>query len=246
MQLPALSLIEWIYPLAINFLLILLVHRIPLLTPSGWIHAGALGTILWSCLGLNGWLAVVFYLFLGSAVTRVGYHYKFKLGLAEKRGGRRGPENLWGSAATGTVLAMLIKLNVGDPILLKIAFAASFSAKLADTFGSEIGQLWGRPAYLISTLKRVSPGTDGAISIQGTIASFIGSLSMATIMINLGFLDSIACLLLVAFVGLIATLMESFVGAIAQNRYSWLSNEFVNFLQTTFAAIVSLLLSRWL
>ena len=43
----------------INTLLIALAQRLPLLTRNGWIHAGALGTILWGCLGWRGWLAVV-------------------------------------------------------------------------------------------------------------------------------------------------------------------------------------------
>ena len=98
----------WIQALLLNTVLIAVAQRIPLLTPAGWVHAGALGTILWGCLGWRGWVAVVAYLVLGSLVTRLGLRQKEALGLAEARGGRRGPENVWGSAATGACLALLI------------------------------------------------------------------------------------------------------------------------------------------
>lgn len=38
----------------------------------------------------------VLYLFLGQLVTKVGFDEKEALGIAEGRGGRRGPENVWG------------------------------------------------------------------------------------------------------------------------------------------------------
>ena len=65
------------------------------LTPAGFIHALALGTGLWTTLGWRGWSLCVAYLFLGSAVTKVKFAEKEKKGIAEARGGRRGPENLW-------------------------------------------------------------------------------------------------------------------------------------------------------
>ena len=98
----------WIQALLFNTVLIAVAQRAPLLTPAGWVHAGALGTILWGCLGWRGWVAVVAYLVLGSLVTRLGMREKQERGLAEARGGRRGPENVWGSAATGACLALLI------------------------------------------------------------------------------------------------------------------------------------------
>ena len=65
-------------------------QRLPLLTRAGWVHAGILGSLLWGCLGLRGWLAVVIYLAMGSLVTRLGFRTKQVQGLAEARGGREG------------------------------------------------------------------------------------------------------------------------------------------------------------
>jgi len=231
----------WIQALLLNTVLIAVAQRAPLLTPGGWVHAGALGTILWGCLGWRGWVAVVAYLVLGSLVTRVGLREKQERGLAEARGGRRGPENVWGSAATGACLALLIGAGVEPRSLLLVGFSASFAAKLADTFGSEIGKRWGRRPVLITTLRSVPPGTEGAISLAGTLASAAGSVLMTLVMWQLQLLPSISVSLVVMLIGLLATLAESLLGALAQDRFRWLSNELVNALQTLLAAVMAML-----
>jgi hypothetical protein len=66
-----------------------------MLTPTGIFHAMALGTLLWTTLGWRGWSLCVVYLLLGQLVTKVRFADKEKRGLAEGRGGRRGPENIW-------------------------------------------------------------------------------------------------------------------------------------------------------
>ncbi len=234
--------VHWLLALALNGVLIGLAQRLPLLTRAGWIHAGVLGTLLWGTLGWPAWLAVVLYLLLGSLVTRLGYRRKLSSGLAEARGGRRGPENVWGSALVGTLLALLVPA-VSPPVqaLLLLGFAASFAAKLADTFGSEIGKRWGRHTVLITSLGAVAPGTEGAISLEGTAASLAGSGLMALVMLALGLISGWRAGVLVLVVGLLATLLESLIGATLQRRWSWLSNELVNGIQTLLAAALAII-----
>ena len=74
LSLPPQDPAHWLLALALNAGLIALAQRTPVLTRSGWVHAGILGTILWGTLGWRGWLAVVLYLALGSLVTRLGLH----------------------------------------------------------------------------------------------------------------------------------------------------------------------------
>ena len=235
----------WIQALVVNGVLISFAQRTPLLTTRGWIHAAALGTMLWGCLGWRGWLAVAVYLVLGSLVTRIGFANKQHRGIAEARDGRRGPENVWGSAAVGAALALILAASPQDAILWRqvvlIGFSASFAAKLADTFGSEIGKRWGRMTVLITTLRPVAPGTDGAISLQGTMASAVGSVLMTLALWGLSstqlpFIPNAIAAGVVMVVGLLATLAESVLGAIVQHRVGWLSNELINALQTLLAA----------
>ena len=130
--------------------------------------------------------------------------------------------------------------------MLILGFTASFAAKLADTSGSEIGKRWGRTTILITTLRPVPAGTDGAISLEGTLASALGSVLMTAVMVSLALLPLGYAAILVAATGLLATLMESLLGAIAQDKISWLSNELVNGLQTCFAALMAIALGAWL
>jgi uncharacterized protein (TIGR00297 family) len=245
--LPPQDPLHWLAALAINGLLIAVAQRLPVLTPSGWVHAGVLGTLLLGSLGWRGWLAVVGYLALGSLVTKLGFRRKRELGLAEGREGRRGPENVWGSALVGTVLALLTcRAPEATVPLLLAGFSASFAAKLADTFGSEIGKRWGRHTVLITTLRPVPPGTEGAISLEGTAASLVGSGLMTVGLLALGLIHGWSMALLVSGVGLVATLAESVVGASLQQRWGWLSNELVNGLQTLLAALLAMGLVHWL
>ena len=242
--LPPQTPLHWLVALVLNGVLIALAQRAPVLTPAGWAHAAALGTILWGCLGWRGWLAVVLYLLLGSLVTRLGLRYKQERGLAEARGGRRAPANVWGSAATGAALALLVPLLPAAAPRLLIGFAASFSAKLADTCGSEIGKRWGRTTLLITTLRPVPPGTEGAISAEGTAASLVGGALMAALMAALGLIQGGWDWVLVSAVALAATLIESGIGAGLQRRCPWLSNELVNAVQTSIAALLAIALCR--
>ena len=210
------------------------------MTKGGWISAGFLGTILWGCLSWRGWMSVVIYLLSGSLVTKIGYKFKKQRGIAEKRGGKRGPENVWGSAATGLFFAIIAKLNLTDVVYLKIGFAASFAAKLADTFGSEIGKRFGSDTYLINSFKKVERGTEGGVSLEGTLASIFGSIFMALIMLRLSIISSNYEFFIVSISGFLATLSESFIGAKYQNKYK-LSNEIVNAIQTSISAVIAIL-----
>ena len=229
----------------VNSILILVFSRIPIMTKNGWISAGILGTILWGCLSWQGWMSVVLYLIFGSLVTKIGFKYKESKGIAEKRSGKRGPENVWGSSATGLFFAVLIKLDFSNLAILKVAFAASFAAKLADTFGSEIGKRFGTNTYLITTFQKVKKGTEGGISFEGTLASLLGALIMSYSMYFLDIINMKSELQIVLFSGFFATVLESYIGARFQEKYK-LTNEIVNTIQTSLSSIVSILIySAW-
>ena len=83
----------------INFILIYVFSKIPLMTKSGWVSAGILGTILWGCLSWQGWVSVVIYLLFGSLVTKIGFKFKKQQEFGNKKGGIFwnviGPEGGW-------------------------------------------------------------------------------------------------------------------------------------------------------
>ena len=83
-------------------------------------------------------------------------------------------------------------------------------------------------------------GTEGAISLEGTLASLAGSALMATVMVLGGLIQGWSAWGLVSLVGLVATLAESLLGATLQTTRPWLSNEVVNGLQTLLAALLAM------
>jgi uncharacterized protein (TIGR00297 family) len=250
------SLNPWLVGIGLNTVLLGVAFIAPkkLLTPGGLLHAWFLGVLLWGTLGWQGYVVVMFYFLVGSAVTRIGMQQKEAEGIAEKRSGARGPENVWGSALTGALCALGIGIiNWGlfpvsqSPVpnpqfLLLLGFVASFSTKLSDTCASEVGKAYGKSTFLITTLQPVPRGTEGAVSLEGTLAGLVGSAAIACLAWGVGLINILGVVwcILAAF---IATNIESVIGATLQSKYTWLTNEVVNILNTLIGAIAAILLA---
>jgi uncharacterized protein (TIGR00297 family) len=125
--------------------------------------------------------------------------------------------------------------------LLTLAYVASMATKLSDTCASEVGKAYGKTTYLITTLRSVPKGTEGAVSLEGTIAGVVGSLLLAAIGYGLG-LISLVGLSICAIAALVATTIESLIGATVQEKFDWLTNELVNVINTFVGAVFALLL----
>ena len=247
----------WLIGVGLNTILLGLVWIAPkkLLTPAGIFHAWLLGVLIWGTLGWQGYLVVGFYFLVGSGVTRIGLAQKEAAGIAEKRSGARGPENVWGSALTAALCALgvgVINSELFAPTsgflvpnlqyLLVLGYVASFSTKLSDTCASEVGKAYGKSTFLITTLQPVPRGTEGAISLEGTLAGVVASIAIAFLGWGVGLIDAlgIAWCVIAAF---IATNLESVIGATLQSKYTWLTNEVVNILNTLIGAIAAILIA---
>lgn len=242
----------WLIGIGLNTVLLAIAYFAPkkLLTPPGYIHAWILGVILWGTLGWRGYAVMMFYFLVGSAVTRIGMAKKEAAGIAEKRSGARGPENVWGSALTGTICALTAyALSFSEsaevqgliPLLL-LGYVASLSTKLSDTSASEVGKAYGKHTFLITTLKPVPPGTEGAVSLEGTLAGIVASVAIALIGWAVNLINPLGVLLCV-IAAFIATNLESVIGATLQSKFDWLTNEVVNILNTLIGAIAAILLA---
>ena len=249
---PSSFLNPWLVAMGLNTVLLSVGWIAPkkLLTPAGLLHAWLLGVLLWGSLGWQGYLVVLFYFIVGSAVTRVGMAQKEAEGIAEKRSGARGPENVWGSALTGTICAMGTLVvstlnNVETELitsLLLLGFVASFSTKLSDTCASEIGKAYGKRTFLITTLQPVPRGTEGAVSLEGTLAGIVASMAIALVGWGVGLIDLLGVVWCV-IAAFIATNLESVIGATLQAKVDWLTNEVVNILNTLIGAIAAVILA---
>ena len=84
-----------------------------------------------------------------------------------------------GGAAVAIVIAhrvLAYQVPLEQDRIVQILFLAAVAAVNADTWATEIGSRWGGNPRQLSTWRKVAPGTNGAISIIGTIAAAGGAL----------------------------------------------------------------------
>ncbi|KAG8077795.1 hypothetical protein GUJ93_ZPchr0007g6097 [Zizania palustris] len=191
------------------------------LSASGFVAAFLLGTLTWRAFGPRGLILVTSYFVAvngsadpGTAATKLKIKRKEDLGVAEKRGGRRGPGSVIGSSAAGCVCALLSIYN---------------------------------SRYLVTTFKVVPRGTEGAISIEGTLAGALASIILASVGYLLGQVNvSQGAVCVIA--SHIANFFESYIGATLQDKegFEWLNNDVVNVLNISTGAILAVLMQQLL
>ena len=157
-----------------------------------------------------------------------------------------------GSAATGLVCALCA--SYGYPSLFGVSsnlfvlgYVASLATKLADTFASEIGKAYGKTTFLITTLERVPPGTEGAISAEGTLAALVGGLLLSAMAWwPLGLISGWKPLVISTMAAFWATNVESLLGATVQEKkgLEWMTNEVINFLNTLIGAALAIVAGK--
>jgi uncharacterized protein (TIGR00297 family) len=181
---------------------------------------------------------------LAFVATRAGRLKKERLGTAEARRGRSASQvaaNLGVAAlvAIGPFQSWLLderwswNLTRASVPLLVLAIAALAEAA-ADTVSSEVGQVLGGRPRMITTLRGVEPGTDGAMSLAGTMAGVIA----AGIVAGLGawaLRGNVTFFAVSCAAGVFGLLFDSLLGATLE-KWGWLNNDAVNFLSTASAA----------
>jgi uncharacterized protein (TIGR00297 family) len=115
-----------------------------------------------------------------------------------------------------------------------IASLAALAEAATDTVASEIGQYRGPDALLITTWEHVPPGTDGGITIPGSIAGLAAGVVIATVA-TVGGIVPWGQLWIPVAAGFAGMLIDSILGATLQRR-GWINNEAVNFFATLAAA----------
>ncbi len=205
---------------------------------------GVLLGLLTIVLGDYGWFAMLIAFFgIGGLSSKFRYDEKLARGIAEENEGARGSGNVLANSlvALVAVLGAAASANLGVPRqVFFYAFAGAVAAALADTLSSELGGLYDNPR-LITTLKRVEPGTDGAITWQGLVAGVVGAAIVAGIAFGLFGSVGPAGAGLITLAGIVGMTVDSLLGALIEG---WLvGNQGVNFLATLGAAIAGGLLA---
>jgi uncharacterized protein (TIGR00297 family) len=209
---------------------------------SGVIAGFLVGFVIYAFLDWRGYLLLLAFFVIGSACTKLGYRKKAAAKLAQENKGRRGARHALANAGVATACALFAALTP-FPVAFGLAFAGAFATAAADTASSEIGQLLGRRTFLITTFRPVPRGTEGAVSLEGTLAGIFASAVIAALGAAFGLYPwlGVVAVVIAAFIG---TTFESVVGAALEKR-QLLDNEALNFLNTLVGALVAVAFTSW-
>ena len=182
--------------------------------------------------------------------TRAGRIKKTRTGLAESRRGRSAAQVI----ANLSIAALSVAPQSENLVqrwmayccvsglydvwafeAVKVMCVAALVEATADTVSSEIGQAFGGDPVLITGLRRVESGTDGAVTLLGSGAGIVAGIIVAVAGSWAMHLTGRA--MLTAFAaGACGLFFDSFLGATVERR-GWIGNDLVNFTSTLFAAI---------
>ena len=160
-------------------------HRVRTVSLSGAVIGALIGIAIYLGLGWRGWALLLATFIAASVASRLGIKRKVLLDIAEERGGRRGAGNAIANTGVAAIAAVLA-LTGGDAASARLAFAAALAAGGSDTIASEIGKAWGRRTWSVTSLRRVPPGTSGAMSLEGTTAGLAGAFGLGAVAVALG------------------------------------------------------------
>jgi uncharacterized protein (TIGR00297 family) len=227
---------------AVNAALAVAAYAARTVNRSGVVVGFLVGFVIYAFLDWRGYLLLLAFFVLGSAATKLGYRKKEAAKLAQENKGRRGARHALANAGVATACAVFAALTP-HPVLFALAFAGAFATAAADTSSSEIGQLIGRRTFLVTNFRPVPRGTEGAVSLEGTLAGILAAAVIAVLGAALG-LFSWHGVLPVVFAAFVGTTFESVVGA-ALERRQLLDNEALNFLNTLVGALVAVIFAPW-
>jgi len=227
--------------LLVLFAIMMLVYKLKKLTLTGTFAGGLVAVSVYLASSYQGILILGTFFLLATLATSWKKKFKEDLGISEENKGRR---NAWQVLANGGVAALIGIVSIVFPEYrnaCQLMIAGSFSAAIADTLSSELGNIYGKRYFNILSLKADKRGLDGVVSLEGTIAGLIGSTIIALIFAYGNWsLKSIGILI---FSGLTGNLADSILGA-SLERKGILKNNQVNFINTLTGALVALLLAN--
>ncbi|KAL4458697.1 hypothetical protein ABPG75_013562 [Micractinium tetrahymenae] len=154
------------------------------LSPSGAAAAALVGFLHMAASFECGTTLIIFYL-TSSKLTKWRSDLKARLEAGHAEGGRRGAGQVLANSAIGAALAAasawlraggsttLLGWPVSLPALA-YGFVGFYACCCADTWSSEVGIAARAPPRLVTSWRRVPPGTNGGVSALGTAAAAAG------------------------------------------------------------------------
>jgi uncharacterized protein (TIGR00297 family) len=233
--------------LSLSFLLTFTAFLINWLTIDGAVSATIFGTIAYGLGGSLGAGLVLAFFISGSILSKDQVSEE---GFLEKKF-RRDGKQVW---ANGFWFCLsLVIWFLTDQSEYLVAASASLAATTSDTWATEIGyRRFRSKTRLITTWKKVEPGTDGGISFYGTFGGLIGAIFIGAMYWMLSDEGKLAEVAIISSLGFLGCLVDSYIGARYQYQQIelfgfrlfgiekfYISNNIVNWISAGIAAIIS-------
>jgi len=211
-------------------------YKKKILDSTGAIGSGVLALIIPWFLGWVSFATIAFFVLVSYAATKYKYKQKEEMKTSQENKGIRGISNVVGNGIIALTAAIYF---------LPVAFAGAIAAATADTLSSELGVLSkGKPIHA-TRLKRVEPGTNGAVSLLGMGAGLVGALAVAAIFVGLNSISpfpkiesNAALFIAITAGGFTGNLIDTIAGATIEKRW-FIDNTIVNLLCTLTGALVA-------
>jgi uncharacterized protein (TIGR00297 family) len=205
---------------------------------SGAVAGALVGILVLAGAGWPAWWLLGFTFLATTISTRLGASRKTAMGIAEPRRGRRDAGGIVANTAVAASAALLIAADPGDA-MPRVMFAAALVTAGSDSVASEIGKACGGATRVIWTGRRVPPGTDGAISVAGTLAGALSAFALSAAAAALTLIGA-RDVAFVASASIAASLLEG-AFAITLERRGWLDNDGVNIAASALGAALAAL-----
>lgn len=226
---------------AINLGVALLGAVLKIVRPSGAVAGFVLGTIVFAFGGREFYAILWIFFVVGTVATRFGRKRKEAMGKAEPDEGRRGAANVLANVTVPTFCVIVgASRPMSHPNVFDLAAAAAFATALMDTVGTEVGQAIRTRTVLLPDFKSVPTGTDGAVSIAGTLAGVFAAVFVAVVALDLHRVTQRGAFLVVV-AALAGTVAESLLGR-AGEPWRVSNGHVLNFYNTLVGATVALAL----
>ncbi len=257
---------QFIIGLLLAALITLAAWRLGALTNSGAVAATLVGGLTYGLGGIPA--AVLLIVFFGSSslLSRTFAQRKKRMAANFAKGGRRDWVQVAANGGLGVLVLLAGAAGLLSAPVAWVAFAAGLATVTADTWATELGILSPRKPTLVTTGEAVPYGTSGGVTMLGSLVGLAGGLLIGLLAWALDSQASVLIAITVALAGVAGNFIDSYLGATVQAIYycpkckketerhplhscgtettlrrgwSWLSNDWVNFLSSLAGALLA-------